>query len=125
VTQAARPSSRRSPTAGNRGQGGKWIRPESRHRIYQRDGYRCVYCLVQVQRKRADVRTGFALDHDAATLDHVIPRGAPSSTNAPTNLVTACARCGSLSLLTYVRAQHGADADSVLDRVALALGTPP
>lgn len=53
------------------------MRKELKEAIFQRDGYRCVYC------KRADM---------PLTVDHIRPRskGGPDS---PTNLVTACDSC--------------------------------
>lgn len=61
--------------------GSKWIRPERRFAIYARDGFECVYCLVDV------TVTG-------ATLDHVVCREA-MGTHASDNLVTACVSCNS------------------------------
>ena len=48
----------------------------TRHNIYKRDGYRCVYCG-----KRDDL-----------TLDHVLPRSRGGK-DSWTNLVTACQKC--------------------------------
>lgn len=61
--------------------GSKWIRPEKRHAIYQRDGRACIYCL----RPAAEV---------ALTLDHLHPRELGGG-NDSTNLVTACVSCNS------------------------------
>lgn len=64
--------------------------PLSRHNIFKRDNYTCVYCGST---KKADL-----------TLDHVIPqsKGGPNTWN---NLVTACKRCNNekddLSLEEY------------------------
>lgn len=50
----------------------------SRHNIFKRDGYKCVYCEATTD----------------LTLDHVIPRSRGGRTSW-TNLVTACKRCNS------------------------------
>lgn len=63
---------------GNGNNGAKWVRPQTRHRIYLRDGYACVYC-------------GAA---DRLCLDHLVPR-TMGGTNAPANLVTSCIPCNS------------------------------
>ncbi len=82
----------RGRTAGNKGQGSKWISKKTRYRIYARDGWRCVWC-------GRELRTGtLTIDGCAfpvvadATLDHVIPRS-EGGTNQPSNLVTSCMRC--------------------------------
>jgi hypothetical protein len=62
--------------------GSKWIRPTTRHRIYLRDGGRCVWCG-----SAASVASPL-------TLDHVVPRRR-GGTNAPSNLITACGPCNS------------------------------
>ena len=80
-----RGSARRSPTAGNRGQGGKWLRPQTRRRIYERDGWLCVWCTVKVAQQLAP---GICL----ASVDHVVPRSRGGS-NRPGNLITCCATC--------------------------------
>jgi len=67
---------------GNHGRGGHWIRSTTRARIYQRDGYACVWC-------RADLRSTIGYGR---TLDHVLPRSKGGS-NRPENLVTACGTC--------------------------------
>lgn len=75
----------RGKTAGNRGQGSKWITKSRRRRIYERDGYQCVWCSVPVVcEPGAGART--------ATLDHLLCRDA-GGTNDTHNLVTACMRC--------------------------------
>jgi 5-methylcytosine-specific restriction endonuclease McrA len=53
-----------------------------RHQIYERDGYRCVYCGEQ-----------FAPEE--LTLDHVEPR-VRGGDRSEGNLVTACMRCNTL-----------------------------
>ena len=93
MSAAKRPASRRSPTAGNRGLGGHWIRTAKRHRIYARDGHECLWCGVRVQVGAGEVQAGaLSLPPNAATLDHVIPR-THGGTNHETNLYTCCARC--------------------------------
>jgi len=44
--------------------GSKWIWPNTRRRIYKRDGWRCVWCQRDVRSVRKAQRT----------LDHVLPR---------------------------------------------------
>ena len=91
--------------------GCNWIRRSTRCAVYARDGFRCVYCG-----KRHAV--------GKLTLDHVIPRAAGGS-NAPSNLVTACARCntekGDATLADYAAAAWGPWADETMDRVRAAL----
>lgn len=89
-----RGSARRSPTAGNRGQGGKWLHPATRVRIYARDEWRCVWCTNEVERPLLPedgilVSGGVILQ---ASIDHVVPRSRGGS-NHPTNLITCCSRC--------------------------------
>ena len=62
--------------------GSKWIRPEKRRAIYERDAWTCVYC----ERFLGDASSS------AVTLDHVIPRSRGGSNDA-SNLVTACITC--------------------------------
>jgi hypothetical protein len=90
-----RGSARRSPTAGNRGQGGKWLHPTTRRRIYERDHWRCVWCNINVTQL-----TGYLalVRNDSirqATIDHVVPR-ARGGTNEHTNLITCCAQCNAV-----------------------------
>lgn len=59
--------------------GSKWIRPEKRQAIYNRDERRCVYCDLQSYK---------------LTLDHLVPP-ALGGTNESRNLVTACVACNS------------------------------
>lgn len=61
--------------------GSKWIRPEKRRRIYERDGWACVWCG-----KRQGV------DASPLVLDHLVPRSAGGS-NHESNLVTSCKSC--------------------------------
>lgn len=65
-------------------QGSKWIRPEKREAIYDRDGYCCCYCGVDLASASSANRT----------LDHVRPVEL-GGTNAADNLVTACKCCNS------------------------------
>ena len=64
-----------------RNQGMNWIRPEKRLAIYLRDGLACCYC-------------GDTVEDGKLTLDHLRPY-ASNGSNAPTNLVTCCAKCNS------------------------------
>ncbi|HIK60504.1 MAG TPA: HNH endonuclease [Planctomycetes bacterium] len=65
--------------------GGGWIRPKRRWAIYLRDDLSCVYCRREIAH--------ILLSGAFLTLDHLRPR--PSS-NAWTNLVTACSTCNNL-----------------------------
>ena len=66
--------------------GSKWIRKRSRWAIYLRDGYRCLYCDL-------DLLTADAV----ATLDHLTPKSRSKTPyNGPNNLVTACYECNTL-----------------------------
>lgn len=61
-----------------------WIRRERRHKIYERDGKRCVYCGTKAN----------------LSLDHIIPRSAfvkkgLAPDNRSNNLITACVSCNS------------------------------
>jgi 5-methylcytosine-specific restriction endonuclease McrA len=98
---AVRGSDRRSPTAGNRGQGSKWLKPTTRQRIYARDEWRCVWCacaVAQLGMRGAHIASvaGTILTDGKrilqATIDHVVPRSRGGS-NRPSNLITCCARC--------------------------------
>ncbi len=81
----------RGRNAGNKGQGSKWISRKTRHRIYARDGWRCVWCGVSVEPLGPDEDRTNA--HTVQpTLDHVIPRSQGGS-NIPSNLVTCCMGC--------------------------------
>ncbi len=104
-----RGSARRSPTAGNCGQGSKWLHPTTRRRIYERDGWKCVWCHVEVERPTLPedgilVRGGII---HQASIDHVVPRSRGGS-NRPSNLITCCARCnakrGERSVPTFAEA---------------------
>jgi hypothetical protein len=62
--------------------GGGWLptrRPLPRRDVFERDGWRCSYCDVEIT-----MTTGHA--------DHVVPRSRGGSDD-PSNLVAACARC--------------------------------
>lgn len=54
---------------------------ENRHKIFERDGYKCAYCDKQLTRF-------------TATLDHITPVTAGGN-NSYDNLVTACLECNS------------------------------
>ena len=96
-----RPSSRRSPTAGNRGQGSKWLCKTTRHRIYARDGHRCVWCLSEVATLSRPGAVAVLRMEDVsfegrtvrlASVDHVVSR-AKGGTNSHGNLITSCVTC--------------------------------
>ncbi len=96
-----RSSARRSPTAGNRGQGSKWLRRTTRRRIYARDRWRCVWCQREVAQLGMRGIKGVSVDGVVftdglqlaqATIDHVVPR-ARGGSNRPSNLITCCMRC--------------------------------
>lgn len=126
-----RGSARRSPTAGNRGQGGKWLRPSTRRRIYERDGYRCVWCNGAVERptKALEERRimGAVLNGrepepvvGKASIDHVVPRSRGGS-NRPGNLITCCCACnakrGSRSAPVFAVVLSPEHARSIMRRV--------
>ncbi len=69
----------------SRHQVGSWIRKERRKAIYERDGFRCVYCGCSI----------FDGDGVRLTLDHVIPKSMGGG-NECSNLVTACHECNSM-----------------------------
>ncbi len=71
--EQARPA-RVSATVSQRGRD-----PGRRERVFQRDGFRCVYC-------------GSVFEADDLTVDHVQPRMRGGDTSAG-NLVTACRAC--------------------------------
>lgn len=94
----------RGVNGGNAGQGSKWISRKTRHRIYSRDGWKCVWCgtVVAVRVGPTKWSTGVTAaeaesagasdDWCGATLDHVIPRSAGGA-NIPANLITCCMKC--------------------------------
>lgn len=85
----------RGKTAGNKGQGSKWITPKRRRQIYDRDGWKCVWCQSHVCNiPKCTKHT------DIATLDHIIPRCC-GGTNESTNLITACMKCNRLRGNSY------------------------
>ena len=89
-----RSSARRSPTAGNRGQGSKWLSKVTRRRIYERDGWRCVWCHAKVEQPTLP-EDGILVSGGIirqASIDHVVPRSRGGS-NSPSNLITCCAQC--------------------------------
>lgn len=117
----AKPLARRSPTAGNQGQGGNWIRKKRRHAIYARDSLphgpegtpRCadgpegtpccadggsgalgpVLMPACVWCGRTGLVAGSCAD-DGATLDHFLARE-HGGTNESSNLLTCCFGCNS------------------------------
>ena len=70
----------------------RWMRPTTRRRIYERDGWTCAHCGEWLGEERYDERM--------RTLDHVTTReefrrlGLPID-NSPKNLVLACLPCNS------------------------------
>jgi 5-methylcytosine-specific restriction endonuclease McrA len=86
----SRSPTRRSPTAGNREQGSKWLWPPTRRRIYERDNWRCVWCTRAVGRLSANEHR--SLTFAQASIDHVVSRSRGGS-NEPSNLITCCKRC--------------------------------
>lgn len=93
----------------------KWIRPDKRRRIYQRDGWRCVWCECPVERGRN------------ATLDHFLARDAGGSNDA-TNLLTSCLRCNSrrqnMPALLFAELLGSLFISQTMDRVLEALARP-
>lgn len=92
------------------GNGSKWIRPRRRQRIYERDGWACVWCGA----------TG------RLSLDHCRPYGR-GGTNASSNLITACLSCNSArcdrpmsAFARIVSGRVGVTVDQVLARVRAA-----
>ena len=69
--------------------GSRWIRPEKRAALYERDGWECVYCGRGPRDKRNPQQAMVIL-----TLDHITPRSHGGG-NESTNLVTACKTCNS------------------------------
>lgn len=88
-------------------------RPNTRARIYERDGHACVWC-------------GKYLGNPEATLDHVIPRSAGGS-NRYWNLITACRGCNSRRKDTpahmFART-FGFEEHAIAARILRAIGTP-
>ena len=96
----------RGATAGNAGNGSKWIRRERRIAIYERDGWRCVWCQCHVLDARQLAEAG-PQPHSGsrlATLDHFLPR-TRGGTNRNDNLLTCCMQCnhdrGDMSALEW------------------------
>lgn len=69
--------------------GSKWIRPERRAAIYERDNWECAYCGQGPRDARNMKQARVVL-----TLDHLVPR-CEGGDNSTANLVTACQRCNS------------------------------
>lgn len=84
----------RGKNAGNKGQGSKWITPKRRRQIYDRDGWKCVWC------KECLCQIPGCTNHGPATLDHITPRSEGGS-NESTNLITCCMKCNRLRGNTY------------------------
>lgn len=88
----------------------KWISHATRHRIYWRDGMRCVWC---------------GTSHGPLSLDHVLPRSVGGS-NKPDNLVTACCACNAkrdnMSAIAFAFACLP-DPEAALDRMLEAMSS--
>jgi len=84
---------------GKKWQGSKWIRAQTRHAIYHRDGQRCVYCSRAEQ----------------LSLDHLLPEEL-GGTHATENLVTACKPCndarGCKTLRAWLKYLRGRGVDT-------------
>jgi hypothetical protein len=101
----------RGRNAGNKGQGSKWISKTRRRKIYDRDGWKCVWCnsMVGIDTYTIDEWHGdqhVVTEVKLATLDHVVARSAGGS-NATNNLITCCMRCnrwrGAIGWFEYTR----------------------
>ncbi len=94
--------------------GSKWIRPEKRLAIYDRDHFCCQYC-------GAGAEDGVQL-----TLDHVTPRELGGENKAG-NLVTCCLSCNSAKRDTPLRIwlaslrDRGVDTSRIARRVRRAV----
>lgn len=107
----------------------KWITPERRVAIYQRDGMRCVYC-GRDGRPNSRFRHGHAAPHGIVpglALDHVDPR-CEGGGNESENLVTVCARCNrdksGRSLKRWVAPMSEVRRMRILGAVRLAVAKP-
>lgn len=67
----------------------RWIDPQIRQSIYERDNWTCHLCNEPVDRE-ADVNS-----HSAPSLDHLLPRSKGGS-DEPTNLATAHRLCNAI-----------------------------
>lgn len=76
------PNSGRAAYNRRPGRSSKFVSRLTRLAIYLRSGFICAYCGANLA----------ALPPNALTLDHVRPRSKGGS-NAPSNLILACARC--------------------------------
>ena len=124
-TVVRRSSARRSPTAGNRGQGSKWLRRTTRLRIYMRDGWCCVWCCCKVERPvlpEDGIPVGGGIIRQAS-IDHVVPRSRGGS-NSPDNLITCCATCNAkrndLSVPAFAEVLDWSSAPVIVRRVRAA-----
>jgi hypothetical protein len=119
----------RGANAGNRNQGSNWAHRPTRLRIYERDGWRCVWCGCRVA-EYTDPRR--QRQHLAlACLDHFKPR-ALGGTNEASNLLTSCVACnrwrGETSAVRYaLGVASQTKAMQILERVFHAVTTalPP
>src|SRR5690349_9874828 len=65
-------------------QRGGRVRGKQRDAIFEQDGYRCAYCLLDLKSQPRII----------STLDHLLPIK-HGGTNDPSNLITACWYCNS------------------------------
>lgn len=105
------------------GQGSNWIRRSTRLAIYDRDGFRCVYCCAKVRPGRGTKGVW------AAHLDHVLASELGGSSR-PDNLVTACRICNDakaalpLSAFLGKLSARGVNVATLATRIQTALRTP-
>lgn len=104
--------------------GSRWIKRSERCAIYDRDGWRCVYCGRKVNSGKGTN----GCDPNTATLDHVTSRLLGGSDDA-SNLVTSCIDCNvaksSLSVTAFVAkvAKTAEKRDALAVRIRVALKT--
>ena len=60
----------------------KWITKSKRHKLYKRDGFKCVYC------------NSGASENNPLSLDHIVCRSKGGKHNKE-NLIVACHHCNS------------------------------
>ena len=65
-------------------QRGTRVRGKQRDVIFEQDGFRCAYCLLDLTKQPRLLRT----------VDHIVPRR-DGGTNAASNLLTSCFYCNS------------------------------
>ena len=77
----------------------RWIRPDKRKKIYERDNHVCAYCGARVRILNTRECNENELQY-AASLDHIVPRNEfvksnRAIDNSPQNLITSCMSCNS------------------------------